>query len=318
MGCMKVGITGAGGYIGSRVTKLLIEEGHEVVPVDNFYAAKVESIKNREIIEADVRNKERITDLFEDVDVIMHLAALTGVEECNEKSDEAFNVNIRGTENIARVCREEGISLIFPCTMAVFGNPSDFPLNGSSPRKPVNKYGLTKRMSEQDIELLSEGAFSSHVFIISNAYGFHEIGGEKVEKSVVINYFISRCLAREPITVYEPGTQERDFIHVKDIADAYLCSAEALQDEDEGSTSMTIASERSISIIELAEIVQEKIEDKTGYRPEVKKVENPRENESLNERFDVDASRAREEIGFEAERSLEENIEKMIEASIDT
>lgn len=315
---MKIGITGAAGYIGSRVTKLLIEEGHEVVPIDNFYAAKLDEVKGHKIIEADVRDKERISELFEDVDNIMHLAALTGVEECNEKPDEAFDVNVRGTENIARICRDNEVSLIFPCTMAVFGNPSSFPLSESNLRNPVNEYGITKRMSEQDINLLSDGAFPSHIFIISNAYGFHEINEERIEKSVVINYFINRALDKKPITVYEPGTQERDFIHVKDIADAYLNSAESLEDEESGSTSMTIASERSISIIELANIVQEKVEERTGYQPEVKKVENPREYESLNERFDVDASKARKEIGFEAKRGLEENIEKMIEASINS
>jgi len=81
--------------------KNFLDDGHDVVPVDDFYALKVEEIDGKAIRNEDVRNASMIEDQFSDVDALSHLAALTGVQECARNQDTAFDVNVGATENVA-------------------------------------------------------------------------------------------------------------------------------------------------------------------------------------------------------------------------
>jgi UDP-glucose 4-epimerase len=308
-----VGITGAAGYIGSRVTKNLLESGHEVVPVDNFHAAKVEEIDGIEVLEGEVRDRDAIPEQFGDVDILFHLAALTGVEECDEHVDEAFEVNVRGTENVARFCRNSGTPLVFPCSMAILGEPVDLPISSEHPRDPVNTYGLTKRLSEDDIHVLAKHSFPAHVYMKSNLYGHHEVGGETVGKRTVINIFVEKALNDETLTVHEPGTQARDFVHVKDVARAYEQSMDILLGEsDDGARTLPLASGEDMSVLDLANLVQRVTREERGYEPEIELIENPRGEEAAGSDFSVDTDEARDAIGFEAEYSVEETVRELL------
>ncbi len=308
-----IGITGAAGYIGSRVTKNLLDAGRDVVPVDNFYAAKVEEIDGREIVEGDIRNASMLEEEFEDVDALFHLAALTGVQECDESEDEAFEVNVHGTENVAWFCRDNDIPLVFPCSMAIIGEPVELPIASDHPRDPVNTYGLTKEMSEADIHSLARRSFPAHVLMKSNLYGHHEIGGESIGKRTVINVFVEKARNEEPLTVHEPGTQARDFIHVKDVARVYEHSLDTLlNDPDGGATTIPVASGEDMSVLDLANLVQRVTREERGYEPAVEMVENPRGEEAAGSDFCVDTSEAREAIGFEADYSVEETVRDLL------
>lgn len=311
----RVGITGAAGYIGSRITKNLLDAGHEVVPVDNFYAAKVRSVDGQSVVEGDIRDESTLESAFSDVDVLFHLAARTGVQECDDDPDAAFDVNVQGTETVTWFCRENGIPLVFPCSMAIIGEPVDLPISSNHPRDPVNMYGLTKRMNEDDVHALAERSFPAHVFMKSNLYGHHEVGETTVGKRTVINVFVEKALNEETLTVHEPGTQARDFVHVKDVARAYEHSMEALLEGDEtGAQTIPIASGEDMSILDLAQLVQRVTREERGYEPEVELVENPRGEEAAGSDFSVDTSEARDAIGFEARHTVEETVRDLLAA----
>jgi UDP-glucose 4-epimerase len=306
-------VTGAGGYIGSRVTKLLLNAGHDVIPIDSFRTAQVEEIDGVDVEEADVHDRERMREAIGGSDIVMHLGAVSGVQDCEENPEEAFDINVVGTENVAWVCRENETPLVFPCSMAVIGDPVEFPITSDHPRSPLNHYGRTKTMSEEDIGWLAEGAFPAHVYMKSNLYGHHQIGEETVGKRTVINIFVEKALNEDPLTVHEPGTQARDFVHVKDVARAYLCSLENIFDKDNGARTFPIASGDCMSVLELAETVRDIVEEERGYTVEIEMVENPRESETVSDDFVVDTDEARDAIGFEAEYTVADAVREMVE-----
>ena len=308
----RIGLTGAAGYIGSRVLQNLREIGHEVVAIDDFSSAQIDA-DEFDIDDADVRNESTLVDHFSEVDSLLHLAAESGVQACDADPHHAFDVNVRGTETVAWFCRQNDTPLVFPCSMAIIGEPVELPITADHPREPVNTYGLTKKMSEDDIHDLARGHYPAHVYMKSNLYGHHEVGDECVGKRTVINVFVERALEDKTLTVHKPGTQARDFIHVKDVARAYEHSIEVLLDDaSDGATTIPLASGEDMSVLDLANLVQRVCEEERGYAPEVELVENPRGEEAAGSDFSVDTSKAAETIGFEVEHSVEETVREML------
>lgn len=313
-----IAITGAAGYIGSRIIHQLQKEHPEweIRALDNFYLGTVREVGDVTVEHADVRDRDRLEAALDGADIVMHLAAISGVDDCDNNPDLTYEVNIKGTENVAWFCRKTGTGLVFPFSMAVLGDPAEFPITADLPRDPMNWYGRSKLLSEQSIRTYAEDAFPAHLLLKSNLYGEHRAGDQRVTKGTVINFFVDRVFSDEPLTVYEPGTQSRNYIHVKDVADAYVRSAEAMLDQlardETGACAYEIASSEDPSVHTVAELVQEIAEEEAGIETEVSLVENPRSGETLIDKFTVDTTRAQSELGWEPTRTIEETVRDLI------
>ena len=131
-----IAITGAAGYIGSCIITQL-REAHpdwKIRAFDDFSVGDLRGIEDVEIDRLDVRDRDRLEDALDGADIVFHLAAVSGVDDCATNPDLAFEVNVHGTENVAWFCRKTGTGLVFPYSMGVIGDPEEFPITVDHPR----------------------------------------------------------------------------------------------------------------------------------------------------------------------------------------
>jgi UDP-glucose 4-epimerase len=309
-----VGITGAAGYIGSRVCSEL-KDSYTIVPIDNFHKGEVRHINEIQVIEADIRNKKAMERLL-DVDCIAHLAAIPGVEPCNIDKDFVYDVNVIGTEVVAEICQEHSIPLIFASTFGVIGDPQYFPIDENHPTNPMHWYGQTKFQGEQLISRLSEDHFPSYLLRKSNVYGTHTVDGEIISKPTVINRFVEAVCTGNPLLIYEPGTQARNFLHVKDAAHSYSLAVSHIFKAPNTPEVFCIASTESVSIREAAHIIMS-VAEEFDLSPSIEEKKNPRV-ETLVEDFSITIQKAHTILGFSPRYTIERAVREMIEKTINS
>ena len=315
-----IGVTGAAGYIGARLVHEL-QQTHpdwDIIAVDNFYEGTMREIGGTPVKYLDIRNRDQLEAAMGDADVICHLASVSGVDDCDNNPELSYEVNVVGTNHIAWLCSKNNIGLIFPASMAILGDPESFPITLDQSREALNWYARTKILGESTIESLAPDNFPAHVFVKSNLYGDYSINGQRVSKGTVINFFLSRAQEEETLTVYKPGTQSRNFIHVSDVARAYVCGVEKLQsqlrDGETGVDHYPIASDEDPSIKRVAERVEKLAAEEAELSTDVSLVDNPRSGETMVEQFSVDTSKTAAELGWEPTRTVEDAIRERLSA----
>ena len=224
---MRYVVTGGAGFIGSNIVKLLVKNDHEVDIIDNLHTGNKNKIK--EVIDKvnffkiDIRDKNSLEEIIKKSNGVFHEAALTAVPESFEKPQEYHDVNVIGTKNIFEIAKKENIRVVYASSSSIYGNVKNIPIIEKADRKPINPYGQTKLEDEFLAEEFSKNNLSVIGLRYFNVYGIGQTGSY----AGVITKFLENIKNQKSFIVNGNGNQIRDFIHVKDIAQANITAMES-------------------------------------------------------------------------------------------
>ncbi|WP_223068718.1 NAD-dependent epimerase/dehydratase family protein [Paenibacillus caui] len=250
---MKIVVTGGAGFIGQHTVEKLLGQQHEVVVIDDLeQGTKSYSNPFVTFYPLDISSEE-LGSLFasEQPEAVIHLAAQVSVQRSLEYPSTDALHNIVGTVNLLKQCVDYGVSkLVFASSAAVYGNAESLPIREDHTPAPLSFYGASKRMAEQYIELFSERyGLNFTILRYANVYGMRQTA--KGESGVVAS-FVRQLLEGSGPTIYGSGQQTRDFVYVKDVADANIAALGGGDREI-----INIGSGRQTSVNELVQLLQE-------------------------------------------------------------
>tara|TARA_R110002074_G_scaffold160697_1_gene318188 strand:+ start:3269 stop:4177 length:909 start_codon:yes stop_codon:yes gene_type:complete len=223
---MKCLVTGGAGFIGSHLVDKLIEEGHQVLVLDDLSTGKKENINEKaDFMKWDIsKDWNEISISIEEIDVIFHLAAKARVQPSIENPIEYHNANVNGTLNMLVAARDAGVKrFVFSSSSSVYGDieEKDLPTSENSALNPMSPYALHKSIGEQYCKLFSELYDMETVSLrYFNVYG-DSMSLEGAYK-LVIPIFTEQILNGEPMTINGDGEQKRDFTYVGDVVQANI------------------------------------------------------------------------------------------------
>ena len=248
---MKYAVTGGAGFIGSHLTKNLVERGNEVIVIDNLNTGKKQNIekisKKIDFFEVDIRDFSAIEDILKNVDGIFHEAALASVQDSFRIPDEFFDVNVNGTENIFKIAKKLGIKVVYASSSSVYGNPISIPIKENDDKNPFNPYAKTKLEDDK----LAEKYARNGLKVIGLRY-FNVFGpGQSKEYAGVIKLFLERIQQGLPPLINGDGLQVRDFVYVDDVVNANMLAMES----NVNGEFFNIGTNSVVSVLDLANMI---------------------------------------------------------------
>ena len=248
---MKYAVTGGAGFIGSHLTKNLVERGNEVIVIDNLNTGKKQNIekisKKIDFFEVDIRDFSAIEDILKNIDGVFHEAALASVQDSFRIPDEFFDVNVNGTENIFKIAKKLGIKVVYASSSSVYGNPISIPIKENDDKNPFNPYAKTKLEDDK----LAEKYARNGLKVIGLRY-FNVFGpGQSKEYAGVIKLFLERIQQGLPPLINGDGLQVRDFVYVNDVVNANMLAMKSNIDGE----FFNIGTNSVVSVLDLANMI---------------------------------------------------------------
>lgn len=254
-------VTGGAGFIGSNLVDELIEQGHEVVCVDNEASTTTDSYhwnRHADNYKVDICNASVMKGLFKGVDFVFHLAAESRIGVTMENPVKAFMTNVVGTANVLQFARENGVRrVMYSSTSSAYGGNSA-PNSETQPDDCLNPYSVSKAAGEKACSMYWRlFGLETVIFRYFNIYGPRE--PRKGQYAPVIGIFARQRAAGEPLTIVGDGLQRRDFTHVRDVVRANMLAATAQISHEDLGTVLNVGTGRNHSILDLARMMSNTI-----------------------------------------------------------
>lgn len=303
---MKYLVTGCAGFIGSHVSQRLLNEGHQVVGVDNlnnYYDPRIKGDNVAELLvndnfvfyKIDITNFTKLTDVFdkEGIDKIIHLAARAGVRHSIEDPRLYTLANVNGTVNLLELAQLYNVkNFVFASSSSVYGERNDVPFHEDDEIKPISPYAATKKAGE----LLG---YTYHTL-----YGFHftalrffNVYGPKARPDQATYKFIKAMMNNDTITVYGDGSSLRDYTFVHDIVRGILSAA----DKDLGYEVINLGGSSPVKLIDFIKTFEKVI----GKQAKRKHIDEQAGDVSKTY---ADTAKAKRLLGWETKTNLEQGL----------
>lgn len=315
-------MTGGAGYIGSHTVLELLGAGFNIVCIDNFSNSSPEALRRVEqlsgrrvrLVEGDLREEATLEHAFSvaSISAVVHFAGLKAVNESVARPLDYYDNNVGGAIALLRACRRASVRrFVFSSSATVYGVPQRLPLTEDMPLSAVNPYGATKIMVEQILRdaCAADSAFSAVSLRYFNPIGAHESGRIGEDPRDIPNNifpFIAQVAVgrRDRLSVFgndwptPDGTGVRDFIHVVDLAQGHVRALD-FSLRHTGFVPINLGTGRGTSVLELVEAFERASGRKVPYA-----IASRRAGDIAA--CWADAGRARELLGWSAERSLDQ------------
>ena len=242
---MNLLVTGGAGYIGGTVATILMQAGHRVTVVDNLCHSKRNEVPvGAEFVEADIADRPRVEALLRELkpDGVLHFAALIEAGDSMRVPEVYFRNNTASTLSLLEAMHTTGVNkLVFSSTAAVYGEPRSVPIEETAPLDPTNAYGESKLLVEYMLKWFHQIHHLRYASLrYFNVAGALPYRGEAHEpESHIIPLILDVALGRrDKIFIFgddydtPDGTCIRDYIHVRDLADAHILALTALDTRD--------------------------------------------------------------------------------------
>ncbi len=321
---MKILVTGGAGYIGSHTCVELLNEGFEIVVIDNFSNSKSSSLdaikkitgKDFKFYEIDYLDKDALNKVFEEnkIDAVINFAGFKAVGESVQKPIEYYTNNISGALNLLDVMRKHNVKkFVFSSSATVYGNPEKIPLTEDCKiGGTTNPYGTSKLFIEQILKDIYASDNSWDIIILRyfNPVGAHESGliGED-PKGIPNNLmpYIAKVATKElkELSVFgndyntPDGTGVRDYIHVVDLAKGHVLALNKLEKEGKGLFIYNLGTGTGYSVLDLVHAYEKANNVKVPYKIA------PRRDGDIATCYS-DPTKAKNELGFVATKTIED------------
>ena len=321
---MAVLLPGGAGYIGSHTAVELLNSGKEIVIIDNFSNSKSTVLENIKKItgkdfkfyEMDYRDREKLDKVFSenDIEAVLNFAGYKAVGESVQKPIEYYDNNINGALALLEVMKKHNVKkFIFSSSATVYGDPETIPITGECETGgTTNPYGTTKLFIEQILKdaYASDNTWDICILRYFNPVGAHESGliGEEPQgiPNNLMPYVVRVAAGILPqLSVFgddyntPDGTGVRDYIHVVDLAKGHVLALNKLEKENEGLFIYNLGTGTGYSVLDMVRAFEKATGKDVPYKIA------PRRSGDIATCF-ADPKKAREELGWEATRTLED------------
>lgn len=293
-------VTGGAGFIGSHVSRQLLASGRQVTVLDNLSVGRRDAVPvGARFVHGDLRDEAAVRDALTGVDCVFHLAAQVTIRGSFDRFVEDLDTNVMGTALLLRAVDPARIKwFTLASSMAVYADaPSPAPIAESHPTQPISPYGIGKLAAEGVArQILQMRGIPFTAVRYFNTFG----PGQSYTPYVgVITIFVTRLLRGEGITIFGDGEQQRDFVHVDDIAAGTVATA----GREPGT--YNLGTGRGTSLNQLAALLIDRLApgQQPGYAPA----------QDGELRFSVaDIGAARRALGYDPQRRLDGHLDDVV------
>jgi len=309
----KILVTGGAGFIGSNLSNMMAEKGHEVVALDDLSLGKQANLTDKvKFVKGDVNKKADLEAALRqaqgkqgaDFDYIVHLAASSSAPMFAKDMYYAYQNNVAGHIRVMQFAREIGVKkLLFASTSSIYGN-NPTPLTEDQHVVPLNHYSVTKYAQEGASRVFSSAeSLEIIAFRFMSIYGINE--DHKTTFANLVSQFIWGMAKDEQPVLYGDGTQERDFTNVKDVVQGIELAMET--EKKYGFTIFNIGTHKAINLVDLVGLINKVM----GKKIEPKFIPNPVKEGYVKSQL-ADISKISNELGYKPTVELEEGIAEIV------